>query len=176
MHFSSQLIFITLFIRMLEHGANVNIADVHNTTPIMDIIGLGDEARALSSLTMLMKSSQNLMLDLDNCSLQSALWRSVFQGFTNLSLKLISVGVKQFSSARVERSLKPSPNVYMPRSESIKTHVPALLSPLLSDSPCTANLHVRLPKRRTGQELPRILQCSWFFSGALWDQTRHNKV
>lgn len=96
---------------MLEHGANVNIADVHNTTPIMDIIGLGDESRALSSLTMLMKSSQNLMLDLDNCSLQSALWRSVFQGFTNLSLKLISVGVKQFSSARVERSLKPSPSV-----------------------------------------------------------------
>jgi len=137
--------------RMLEHGANVNIADVHNTSPIMDIISLGDESRALSSLSMLMTSSQNLMLDMDNCSMQSALWRSIFQGFTNLSLKLISVGVKQFSSARVERSMKPSPNVYMSRSESIKTHVPALLSPLLSDSPCTANLHVRLPKRRTGQ-------------------------
>ena len=55
------MIFITLFIRMLEHGANVNIADVHNTTPIMDIIGLGDESRALSSLTMLMKSSRNFI-------------------------------------------------------------------------------------------------------------------
>ena len=35
---------------MLELGANVNHADVHNTTPLMDVISLGQEDRTLVEL------------------------------------------------------------------------------------------------------------------------------
>ena len=135
--------------RMLELGANVNIADVHNTTPVMDVISLGDQARALASLALL--SSQSLMLDSDNCSLQSALWRSVFQGHSSLSRHLIAAGAGQASSARVEAITRHGGCSRVSRHQTIRATVPSLLAPLLSDSPCTANLHARLPRRRTGQ-------------------------
>ena len=131
--------------RMLEKGANVNLADVHNTTPIMDIISLGDQSRARHWLGLL----QPLMLDIENCSLQSGLWRSVFQGHSLLSLDLIKAGAGQSSASRVEMITRPAPRIS--RHSGIKTTVPALLSPLLSDSPCTAQLHARLPRRRSGQ-------------------------
>ena len=125
----------------------------------MDIISLGDEQRALTSLQLLTSTSQTLMLDLENCSLQSGLWRSIFQGHIRLSLELISVGVGQSSSARVEQATRHvSPARINTRHTCIKTTVPSLLSPLLSDSPCTNNLHVRLPRKRTGQ--PAALEFS----------------
>ena len=132
--------------RMLEKGANVNLADVHNTTPIMDIISLGDQARARHWLGLL----QPLMLDIENCSLQSGLWRSVFQGHSLLSLDLIKAGAGQSSASRVEMITRPAPRIS--RHSGIKTTVPALLSPLLSDSPCTAQLHAKLLKRRSAAD------------------------
>ena len=131
--------------RMLEKGANVNLADVHNTTPMMDIISLGDQARARHWLGLL----QPLMLDIENCSLQSSLWRSVFQGHSLLSQELIEAGAGQSSASRVEMITSPAPRMSR-HSGGIKTTVPALLAPLLSDSPCTAQLHARLPRRRSG--------------------------
>jgi len=38
---------------MLELGANVNHTDLHNTTPLMDLVSLGDEERALRELARL---------------------------------------------------------------------------------------------------------------------------
>lgn len=35
------------FQRLLEIGANVNHADVHNTTPLMDLILVADEDRII---------------------------------------------------------------------------------------------------------------------------------
>ena len=142
-----------LTIRMLEKGANVNLADVHNTTPIMDIISLGDQARARHWLGLL----QPLMLDIENCSLQSGLWRSVFQGHSLLSLDMIAAGAKQSSASRVEMITRPAPRIS--RHSGIKTTVPALLAPLLSDSPCTAQLHARLPRRRSAQS--RVAEFSY---------------
>jgi len=43
---------------MLELGANVNHADVHNTTPLMDVVGFGDEERALRELARLERSGR----------------------------------------------------------------------------------------------------------------------
>ena len=43
---------------MLELGANVNHADVHNTTPLMDLVSLGDEERVLSELARLERSGR----------------------------------------------------------------------------------------------------------------------
>jgi len=135
--------------RMLELGANVNHADVHNTTPLMDIIMLGDEQRALADLASLQAAGRSLLLDSQNCSLQSALWRSIFQGHCTLALELLSANANQSCSARVEPLSRPA--VRIPRHPTIKSAVPGLLAPFLNDSPCTANLNVRLPKKRSGR-------------------------
>jgi len=133
--------------RLLELGANVNHADVHNTTPLMDLIMLGDEDRARAGLAS-MAARHSLVLDSQNCSLQSALWRAVYQGHTSLALDLLHAGASQGCSARVQPLPRPSTRV--PRQTHIKAGVPPLLAPFLHSSPCTANLHVRLPKKRTG--------------------------
>jgi len=138
-----------LLCRMLELGANVNHADVHNTTPLMDIIMLGDQHRAMASLTSMEAGGRSLLLDSQNCSLQSALWRAFFQGHTSLALQLVQSGAGQACSARVEPLSRPVTRI--PRHPTIKAGVPALLAPFLYDSPCTANLNVRLPKKRTGR-------------------------
>eukprot|EP00092_Neocalanus_flemingeri_P007283 GFUD01007865.1.p1 GENE.GFUD01007865.1~~GFUD01007865.1.p1 ORF type:complete len:1241 (-),score=282.81 GFUD01007865.1:403-4125(-) len=135
--------------RMLELGANVNHADVHNTTPLMDIIMLGDEQRALSDLASLQSAGRSLLLDSQNCSLQSALWRTIFQGHCTLALELLAANANQSCSARVEPLSRPA--VRIPRHPTIKSAVPGLLAPFLNDSPCTANLNVRLPKKRAGR-------------------------
>ena len=43
---------------MLELGANVNHTDLHNTTPLMDLVSLGDEERALRELTRMERSGR----------------------------------------------------------------------------------------------------------------------
>ena len=142
-----------LLARMLELGANVNHADVHNTTPLMDVIALGDEARARQELGALLTSGRALLLDSQNCSLQSALWRAMHQGQPGLVRDLVSAGAAQVTGAcaRVEPVPRPSSSARLPRQEPIKVGVPSLLAPFLSDSPVTANLHVRLPRRRYGR-------------------------
>jgi len=138
-----------LLSRMLELGANVNHADVHNTTPLMDIIMIGDQHRAMAGMVSMQAGGRSLLLDSQNCSLQSALWRAIFQGHTNLALQLVKSGASQACSARVEPLSRPVTRI--PRHPTIKAAVPALLAPFLHDSPCTANLNVRLPKKRTGR-------------------------
>jgi len=138
-----------LLCRMLELGANVNHADVHNTTPLMDIIMLGDQHRAMAGMVSMQAGGRSLLLDSQNCSLQSALWRAIFQGHTSLALQLVRSGASQGCSARVEPLSRPVTRI--PRHPTIKATVPALLAPFLHDSPCTANLNARLPKKRTGR-------------------------
>ena len=58
---------------MVELGANVNSADLHNTTPLMDVVQLGWEERSCRELSRLLHSTRTLLLDTQNCSLQSAL-------------------------------------------------------------------------------------------------------
>jgi len=136
--------------RMLELGANANLADVHNTTPLMDIIALGDEARAQRDLLALRDSGRNILLDSQNCSMQSAVWRAMHQGQLLLVQDLVTTagGVGgPGPGARVEFTPRPS-RIRLAHQGSIKMGVPALLSPFLSDSPVSSNLHVQLPRRR----------------------------
>ena len=133
---------------MLELGANANLADVHNTTPLMDIIALGDEARAQRELLALRDSGRNILLDSQNCSMQSAVWRAMHQGQLRLVKDLVTTaGGVGGPGARVEFTPRPS-RIRLAHQASIKIGVPALLSPFLSDSPVTSNLHVQLPRRR----------------------------
>ena len=89
-----------------------------------------------------------MILDLENCSRQSAVWRSVFEGHRRLTRSLLGRTVEEAGGARVEPVARGN-SVY--RHATIKTLVPALLAPLLSDSPCSSNLHVTTTKRRPGQ-------------------------
>lgn len=139
----------SLVARMLELGANVNLADVHNTTPLMDVIMIGDERRALAELTSMESAGRSLLLDSQNCSLQCALWRSLFQGHLKMAEKLLKANSNEVCSARVEPLSRPATRI--PRQPTIKSAVPGLLAPFVNDSPCTANLNVRLPRKRTGR-------------------------
>jgi len=136
-----------LLSKMLEMGANPNLADVHNTTPLMDIIELGDESRSCYELGLLSSVGTSLSLDIQNCSLQSALWRAVFQGHHRLTQALLQSGASENSSARVEPIIYRS-CALAPKFSNIKCGVPALLSPFLSDSNCTASLNVQVPRKR----------------------------
>ena len=121
--------------------------DVHNNTPILDIINLGDEARSLSALSLLESNNQTVILDLENCSRQSAVWRSLHQGHTSLTRSLLArTGEPSLtvSGARVEP-------VSQAQHRRVTCLVPALLAPLLSDSACSSNLHVSTARRRQAQ-------------------------
>ena len=135
-----QVLDIVIVLTFIQHSP-----DVHNNTPILDIISLGDEARSISSLELLESSNTALILDLENCSRQSAVWRSVYQGHRRLTQSLLARTTDQ-SGARVEPVSRRTSSSYL--QSSIRSLVPALLAPLLSDSPCSANLHVSSARRR----------------------------
>jgi len=148
-----------LVIRMVELGANVNSADLHNTTPLMDVVMLGSQERCCEEMELLERQGKTLLLDTQNCSLQSVLWRSMFQGHRALSLRLIAAGASGGSSARVERVTgSPVWPLFCLGVTAINptAGVPTLLAPLLNDSPCTSQLHANFPKHRNGRVIPQF--------------------
>ena len=64
---------------ILDAGANVNHADVHNTTPLMDVIRIGDEERVMEELDRCERNERMPVLDTQNCTMQSALFRASFK-------------------------------------------------------------------------------------------------
>ena len=142
---------VALIDRMLELGANVNLADVHNTTPLMDVIALGDEPRARRELGRLRASGREILVDNQNCSLQSAVWRAMHQGMAGLVGDLVGEEGRGGTGARVEALPRHAASARLPRPGAIRCGVPPLLAPYLADSPVTANLHARLPRRRHGR-------------------------
>lgn len=146
-----------LVIRMVELGANVNSADLHNTTPLMDVVLLGSEARCCEELELLQTQGKGLLLDTQNCSLQSVLWRAMFQGHRRFSRRLLSAGASGGCSARVERVTgRPPVPQDLVSTVNLTTTVPTLLAPLLNDSPCTSQLHANFPKHRNGRVVPEF--------------------
>lgn len=133
--------------RMLELGANVNHADVHNTTPLMDVISLGDEKRAFSELARLERSGRTPVWDSQNCSLQSVLWRAMFQGYSRLATFLLNIGAAPALAARIE-SAPGRPPVHLPRPLAADIKIPPLLAPFLNDSPCATGLHANVLKQK----------------------------
>ena len=135
--------------------------DVHNNTPILDIISLGDEARSISSLALLESSNTALILDTENCPRQSAVWRSVYQGHRRLTKSLLARTTDQ-SGARVEPVSRRTSSSYL--QSSIRSLVPALLAPLLS--PRITNLHfpnspdLDLPQTELVELFQRLPACS----------------
>lgn len=147
-----------LVIRMVELGAAVNSADLHNTTPLMDVVMIGSEERCCDELDLLQRQGKTLLLDTQNCSLQSVLWRAMFQGHGDLSRRLLTAGASGGSSARVERVTGSPirPSFYFGGSQINPAGVPTLLAPLLNDSPCTSQLHANFPKHRNGRVIPQF--------------------
>ena len=67
-----------LIYRMVSLGALINLTDVHGTTPLMDVIKNTDTAIKIhSDLTLFGK---RLLIDAQNCTGETALWRSLFHG------------------------------------------------------------------------------------------------
>ena len=67
-----------LIYRMVSLGALINLTDVHGTTPLMDVIKNTENATKIhSNLTLFGK---RLLIDAQNCTGETALWRSLFNG------------------------------------------------------------------------------------------------
>ena len=67
-----------LIYRMVSLGALINLTDVHGTTPLMDVIKNTENATKIhSDLTLFGK---RLLIDAQNCSGETAIWRSLFNG------------------------------------------------------------------------------------------------
>ena len=67
-----------LIYRMVSLGALINLTDVHGTTPLMDVIKNTENATKIhSDLTLFGK---RLLIDAQNCTGETAIWRSLFNG------------------------------------------------------------------------------------------------
>lgn len=126
--------------RMITLGAHVNLTDVHGTTPFMDLIRFTD--RAVQVYSDITTQGKRLLLDAQNCSGESALWRAMFNRRLDCSDVLLLEGARSHTMARVQEATSKQisdrwnrRNGYI-RRKPIITNLPAFLSPLLFDSPC----------------------------------------
>ena len=127
---------------MVHKGALVNLADVHGTTPLMDVIKYTD--RAISTYIELKSLGKHVSLDVQNCSGDCALFRSTFRGHMDTATLLLQEGesmISQVPLTRVQESRPKRPSrqfrfsSYFRRKPTIQS-VPALVAPILCDSPC----------------------------------------
>lgn len=100
------------------------------------------------------KTFQALLLDAQNCSGESALFRAMFQGKRSITHLLLDEGASSFSMARVQKSYTQSQCFvglmsYLHRPPSI-SNLPSLLAPMLGDSPCLKQVCKRL-KAKPGE-------------------------
>lgn len=119
--------------KLLDLGANVNHADVHNTTPLMDLILQADQQTIAQEMKRLEDHGQVAQLDNQNCTLQSALFRAAHQGKTQTALHLIKLGAKPGLCARTQQDAAFRHPLI---NRSVYSGTPALLAPLLANSPC----------------------------------------
>ena len=78
---------------MLELGANVNHADVHNTTPLMDLVSLGDEERVLSELARLERSGRY-------CARYSIQFKQTLLGYNDYDTQIYAAVNSLFSDTK----------------------------------------------------------------------------
>ena len=78
-----------LIYRMVSLGALINLTDVHGTTPLMDVIKNTENATKIhSDLTLFGK---RLLIDAQNCTGETAIWRSLFNGrFVNNTVRSVN--------------------------------------------------------------------------------------
>ncbi len=91
---------------MVSMGALVNLTDVHGSTPLMDVIPGGDAVRGVDTYRMLRQMGKRLLLDAQNCSGESALFRSMFHGRSPMSHLLLDEGAASFAMARVQEDVQ----------------------------------------------------------------------
>ena len=119
---SSEVSDFGLIDRMVSMGALVNLTDVHGTTPLMDLIRNSDNTlRIHADLTVSGKVSisflkcsnfvikseffQRLLFDAQNCTGETALWRSMFYGKMDCTSLLLYDNSNTALQTRVQGSL-----------------------------------------------------------------------
>ena len=117
-----------LIYRMVSLGALINLTDVHGTTPLMDVIKNTENATKIhSDLTLFGK---RLLIDAQNCTGETAIWRSLFNGrFVNNTVWPVnertegspSISISRKPSISLEiKSRKPSPTLVTKLYEAYK--------------------------------------------------------
>ena len=127
---------------LIHKGALVNLTDVHGTTPFMDVIRYTD--RAFGTYIEIKSLGKHVSLDVQNCSNDCAIFRAIFQGQLDTTTLLLHEGeeiIRQMPLTRVQESRPKRPSrqfrfsSYFRRKPPILS-VPALMAPVLCDSPC----------------------------------------
>jgi len=165
--------------KLVDEGANVNHADVHNTTPLMDIINLGQEARSIEELDRYQLNHKAPLLDIQNCSLQSLLFRAAFKGQWKVVARLLDLGAKQGLCARIQLDPR-SKAVHQRRWRSRHISVPALLAPLLGNSAAMTRHRRKITRsidsRNARDSSSHKLSTSFEFSVTVADEVTRQSV
>lgn len=142
---------------MVGLGALINLTDVHGTTPLMDLVrNTENGTKVLTDLTL---SGKRLLIDAQNCTGETVLWRSLFHGrldTTQILLKNDKANAGLLT--RVQGSLadyfvgsfgfRPfGITVTNYRKRPLMKTLPPIFAPLLFDSPCCLN-----ERNKTGQK------------------------
>ena len=147
---------LDLIYKMVSLGALINLTDVHGTTPLMDLVKNSDAASKIyADLTLFGK---RLLIDAQNCTGETVLWRSIFHGRLDITRRLLEDGTNPNNFARIQGSLadffvgsfgfRPfGITVTNYRRRPLIKNLPPILSPLLFDSPCCLN-----ERNKTGQK------------------------
>eukprot|EP00095_Tigriopus_kingsejongensis_P000506 maker-scaffold367_size194084-snap-gene-0.47 protein:Tk00506 transcript:maker-scaffold367_size194084-snap-gene-0.47-mRNA-1 annotation:"hypothetical protein L798_04728" len=136
MALAAPVVDLALLERMIAMRALINLTDFHGTTPLMDLVGGSAPPQRLTEIFQFIQSlGLTFALDVQNCSGESALWRAMFKGHLPVSKLLLDEGAASFTMARSS----PAPSYQLgyrqgPSKPDIP-QVPALLAPLLGDSP-----------------------------------------
>ena len=126
---------------MAQKGALINLTDVHGTTPFMDVIRYTD--RAIGTYVEMKSLGKQLNLDVQNCSGDCALFRALFRGQLDTATLVLNEGEASIISreTRVQEAKPKRPSrqfrfsSYFRRKSPIRS-IPAVIAPILCDSPC----------------------------------------
>lgn len=125
---------------------NVNLSDVHGSTPFMDSILINTPENSLSLYEAMCDTTEFLDIDTCDCSGETALFRAVFAGAIEIANKLCKDGARfetevclslvPVSTLSVCRELRESDGVlHASLIEKVSPMTTPLLAPLLADSP-----------------------------------------
>ncbi|XP_021919173.1 uncharacterized protein LOC110829602 isoform X1 [Zootermopsis nevadensis] len=129
---------IELVMKLCEAGGDLNQANLHRTTPLMDLIMSSPADLAMDVLYNIWKKKPDISsLQYKNCANETALWRSMFAGSPTVATELLHRGASPAPRAKIAaaNSFRCSDLVNRQFAEErAVSAVSAMLAPLLQDS------------------------------------------
>ncbi|PNF21781.1 hypothetical protein B7P43_G08442 [Cryptotermes secundus] len=164
-----------LVMKLCEAGGDLNHANVHGTTPLMDLIMYADGDLAMDILNSIWRTKQDMSsLEAQNCSNETALWRAMLAGSPRVATELLHQGASLTPRAIISIAEwhKVSKIGGLPYTQEITVNgISAVLAPLLQDS----SSYVRHTAAYVSSKF-RIDQAPYSFNVDLLDKVFSNAI